>query len=96
MDRIRYTIKSAYGEHRAYLVDDSQREAVRLLTGAKTLTRKAASGLKKLGLQLEYAGDVSYEDDPIYPHGEHISWAVDPAERLPPEQAVLNTIRHNA
>jgi hypothetical protein len=72
MDRyIRYTIKSAYGEHRAYLVDDSQREAVRLLTGAKSLTRKAAQGLKALGFEMEYAGDVSYEDDPIYPHGEH-------------------------
>jgi hypothetical protein len=72
MDRyIRYTIKSAYGEHRAYIVDDQQRAAIEDLTGAKTLTRRAAKGLKSLGLELEYVGDVSYEDDPIYPHGQH-------------------------
>jgi len=76
MDRIRYTIKSAYGEHRAYIVDDQQREAVRLLTGAKSLTRKAAEGLKALGLELEYAGDVSYGDDPIFPYGHHLSQAL--------------------
>ena len=84
MDRyIRYTIKSAYGENRAYVVDDQQREAIELLTGAKTLTRKAAGGLKALDLELEYLGDVSYENDPIYPHGQHLS------------QAVLDTIRAN-
>ena len=84
MDRyIRYTIKSAYGENRAYVVDDQQREAIEGLTGAKTLTRKAAGGLKALGLELEYLGDVSYENDPIYPHGQHLS------------QAVLDTIRAN-
>ena len=77
MDRyIRYTIKSAYGENRAYLVDDSQREAVEDLTGAKTLTKRAAKGLKNLGLELEYLGDVSYQNDPIYPHGQHLSQAV--------------------
>ena len=71
MDRyIRYTIKSAYGENRAYVVDD-KREAIELLTGAKTLTQRAARGLKNLGLELEYAGDVSYQNDPIYPHGNH-------------------------
>ena len=83
MDRyIRYTIKSAYGENRAYVVDD-KREAIELLTGAKTLTKRAARGLKNLGLELEYLGDVSLDDDPIYPHGNHLS------------QAVLDTIRAN-
>jgi len=83
MDRyIRYTIKSAYGENRAYVVDD-KREAIELLTGAKTLTKRSAKGLKALGLELEYLGDVSYENDPIYPHGQHLS------------QAVLDTIRAN-
>ena len=73
MDRyIRYTIKSAYGENRAYVVDD-KREAIELLTGAKTLTQRAARGLKALGLELEYLGDVSYQNDPIYPHGNHLS-----------------------
>ena len=77
MDRyIRYTIKSAYGENRAYIVDDQQREAIELLTGAKTLTQRAARGLKNLGLELEYLGDVSLDDDPIYPHGNHLSQAV--------------------
>ena len=84
MDRyIRYTIKSAYGENRAYIVDDQQREAIEDLTGAKTLTRRSAKGLKHLGLELEYLGDVSLDDDPIYPHGNHLS------------QAVLDTIRAN-
>ena len=71
MTYITYTIKQAYGEHRCYITDENQQEAVEALTGAKTLTRKAAGGLKSLGISLEYHGDVGYGDDPIYPHGDH-------------------------
>ena len=71
MTYITYTIKQAYGDHRCYITDENQQAAVEALTGAKTLTRKAAGGLKSLGISLEYHGDVGYENDPIYPHGDH-------------------------
>ena len=71
---IDYTLKSQYGEVRAFIVDDAQRIAVESLTKAKSLTRTAASGLKSLGFELYYHGDMEYEDDPIYPHGHHFPW----------------------
>jgi hypothetical protein len=69
---IQYTIKSIFGQNRVYITDDTQRMAIEDLTGAKTLTRQAAKGLKNLGLELEYSGDVNLTDDPIFPHGNHI------------------------
>ena len=78
-----YTIIEQYGSKRAKFVDPEIQQAVEELTGAKQLTRRVANALCRLGFILEYVGDIGYDDDPIYPHGQHLS------------QAVLDTIRAN-
>ena len=71
MLEVRYTLRSTYGETRAYIVDEHLREAIEKLTQKKTVNRENADGLRLLGVELVYYGDFTYEDDPIYPHGVH-------------------------
>ena len=50
---LEYTIRSAYGEERMYLVDRDSRTAVQALTGCKSITPNHKQALEDLGITLQ-------------------------------------------
>ena len=49
--------RSVYGEHRTYVADKSQADALGKITGTKTLTSAHIEGLQQLGLDFEMGID---------------------------------------